>query len=176
MDEVSVCRPFRGEQDRERHYRFLPRLAAAELVPRIIRIDNNERCLERCEPLSSWRKKSDQSEIKMMGRRVLEMIRAMHSLGICHRDLHDDNVVVKAGKPLVIDLEHAVEVDPAWPCYDLYGPNDLIPLLPEHVTYAQQLGPTGIWWGAYHEQRHGLFTMGMIFGPIEGVEAITLEE
>ncbi len=120
-------------------------------------------------------KKSNQGEIKFMGCRVLEMIRTMHALGICHRDLHEDNVLVKEGRPLVIDLEHAVEVDPSWPCYDLFGPNDLIPLLPEHVAYAQQLGPTGIWWDSYHDQKIGLFTMGMIFGPLREIEANTLK-
>ena len=102
------------------------------------------------------------------------MIRLIHSLGICHRDLHEGNIVVKAGKPMVIDLEHAVEVDPLWPCYDLYGPSDRIQLLPEHEEFRDMLGPTGIWWDADHDPKYGIFTMGMIFGSLRDVGDVPL--
>lgn len=100
------------------------------------------------------------------------MIRLIHFLGICHRDLHEGNVVVKAARPMVIDLEHAVEVDPSWPCHDLYGPSDRFQLLPEHEGFGEMLGSTGIWWDADHDPKYGLFTMGIIFGSFRDVEGV----
>ena len=105
-----------------------------------------------------------------MSRYVLKLIRQMHLLGICHRDLHDLNLLVQDGKPLVIDLEHAAEVDPSWPCYDLYGPSEMVPLLAEHRAFGGVLGSTGIWWDAEHDERFGLVTMAMIFGPLGSLE------
>ena len=97
--------------------------------------------------------------------KVVELIKTMHQLGVCHRDLHAGNVVVgPEDRPLAIDVEWAIEVDPAWPCYDLEGPSSLIPTLPEHVAAGGSLAE-GVWWGNRGLARWGLTTMGDIFDP-----------
>lgn len=157
--------------DRESHRKFLPLLADAGLAPKIIRLNDTERCLERCQTFSEWRRYSNDDQLRRMGLDVLELFRAVHALDICHRDLHEGNLLVKDDRPLVIDLEHAVEVDPTWPCYDLYGPSDQVPILPDHQKAGGILGTTGIWWDAEFDQRFGLITVDMIFGPLVDLEA-----
>jgi serine/threonine protein kinase len=58
-----------------------------------------------------------------MGLRLYERISEMHSHGICHRDLHiEDIVLADGGLPLFVDPDFALESDPSRPCYDLAWP------------------------------------------------------
>lgn len=97
-----------------------------------------------------------------MGERVLTVVRSMHALGICHRDLHVGNLLVdSAQRPLVIDLELACEADPSWPCYDLGGPSPEVPIPDDHARLAA-LVPDGVWWDA--ELPPGMTSLGSVFG------------
>ncbi len=139
-------------------------LAEAGLAPRILHADRDGYCLERCDPFADWWRAASRTDLDAMATRVVNLIAAVHTHGVCHRDLHDGNVLLRGGQPLVIDLEWAVEVDPAWPCYDLYGPNEHVPVLPYHAAH------NGIWWdvdltGVGSKYR----AMGEIFGPLSEV-------
>jgi hypothetical protein len=72
---------------------------------------------------------------------------------------------------MAIDFEHACEVDPAWPCYDLTGPSAQVPLLSAHAYWRDRggrvLGENGIWWNGPLEPSFGgqYVPLGLIFGP-----------
>ena len=100
----------------------------------------------------------------MCGRLVL-LVRAIHAAGICHRDLHIHNVVIAAdGSPLAIDPEHALEVDPQGPCFDVWGPDSGLPVAPAHVQIGGTLAKTGVWWDAPLSSMQ-VTTLGSVFGP-----------
>ena len=83
-------------------------------------------------------------QIEQLRRRLIELIRAVHALGICHRDLHDGDIVLDGDRPLVIDVDLACDVDQHWPCYDVYGPSDLIPVPKAHLEVGARPDlPTG---------------------------------
>jgi serine/threonine protein kinase len=124
MCDRGVARAFHSTIDRDRHQALMPRLAHAGLCPRILHMDGWHLCLERCESFSEWHRKASESELGAMRTKVIGLIQDLHAAGVCHRDLHEDNLVFKSGRPLVIDLEYACAVDPTGPCYDLYGPSE----------------------------------------------------
>lgn len=157
----EVCRGFRGALDRERHHAFLPRLAAAGLAPRIVRMDERQRCLERCTPFATWRRSVGATELSVMRAAVLDLIADVHALGVCHRDLHEGNLVVRGDRPLVIDLELACEVDPGGLCYDLTGPCEAIPVAEQHLDRADAYAEHGVWWDSPCDG------LAKVFGPLD---------
>src|SRR5581483_5458517 len=64
-----------------------------------------------------------ETELKTMRRRLLAFLKKVHrEAGICHRDTHIRNFVLKEERPLLIDPTLAIESDRDRPCYDLVGP------------------------------------------------------
>lgn len=74
--------------------------------------------------------------------------------------------MVDGDRPLVIDLELACEVDPAWRCYDLTGPSAEVQVPEEHAVQGGRIGRHGVWWDAPLE---GPQSLGSILGPVDGV-------
>ena len=96
---------------------------------------------------------------------LIDLLQRLHAEGVCHRDLHWENVVIVGRAPFVIDLEYACDVDPAGPCYDLTGPFAGVPLLPAHAQFEGILGTQGMWWdAAWDRARAG--EAGMGFGVV----------
>lgn len=60
--------------------------------------------------------------------RLRARIGELHAVGICHRNLHSDNVMISDdGSIRFIDFVLAQWVDPNWPGYDLVGPSAHVP-------------------------------------------------
>ena len=103
-----------------------------------------------------------------MGERVLALVRTVHPLRICHRDLHLDNLIVDDNRqPLVIDLELACEVEPTWPCYDLGGPLAEVLVPRDHAAQVALGMPNGVWWDAALPSC--LTSLGSVFGRIRDI-------
>ena len=131
-------------------------------------MDDFERCLERCDSFGEWSRHATEAETADMKSKVVTLIESIHALGVCHRDLHERNLVLWHGRPLVIDLELACAVDPAWSCYDLFGPSDSVRVAEQHLEDGLA---NGVWWEAKVEPRRRLTTMCEIFGPLNEVAA-----
>ncbi|AAN12646.1 kinase [Mycobacterium phage Omega] len=58
---------------------------------------------------------------------LAQLLVRLSGLGIHHRDVHIDNVVVIAGEPRLIDWQTAIATSPEAPSYDLYGPSPEVP-------------------------------------------------
>jgi hypothetical protein len=101
-----------------------------------------------------------------MGLRVLRRIKELHGHGVCHRDLHVGNIVVRDGVPLFIDTEFAIERHPGKPCYDLFGPDSGVSV-PERHAHQQNANRNGVWWDA---DNHEVETLGRAFGPLAGTD------
>lgn len=161
MGEEAVSRLFRSELDRQRHHLFLPRLSEAGLAPKIIRMDDRERCLERCCPFNEWRAGRSKWEVDEMANAVVQLIEHVHALGVCHRGLHSSNLLVGTdGRPVVVDLELACEVDPARPCFDFYGPVSGVPIAEQHVQVGGDYAVNGVWWDS------PIAGLAQVFGPL----------
>ena len=154
MCENGVTHEFRDADTRDRIQAFAPRLAAAGVSPRILHMDGRSVCLERCQPFGKWREVATPAEVAAMRDRVLALLHRMHALGVCHRDVQERNLVVseEGDQPLLIDFESACSVDPAWPCYDLYGPN-------EHVAAPEKIRLN--YWGS-----ESPVALARTFGPL----------
>ena len=136
------------------------------MAPEIIRMDDEEICLKECDRFEVWWRSASPAELAEMRSCVLELIEGIHALGVCHRDLHDRNLVLDGGKPLVIDLELACEVDPAWRCYDLYGPSDSIPVAEQHADFNDgHHSVHGVWWDS------PVSGLRSVFGPLQKPES-----
>lgn len=159
---------FRDENARDQTHRFLPRLATAGLTPEILELTDTQLVTREGVPFHNWWRVADNSSRADMRPLVLELVRSMHALGICHRDLHDRNLVLRREDetPLVIDLELACDVDPSGACYDLDGPTLAIPVPGAHVRVGGAFA-AGVWWGS--TGLGGYYTaLGEIFGPYQG--------
>jgi serine/threonine protein kinase len=155
---------FRDENARAQAHRYLPRLAKAGLTPEIVELSDTEVVTKLGQPFRAWWPTADSLALAAVRSRVIELIASVHGLGVCHRDLHDGNLVLDLdGRPLVVDLEWACEVDPSGPCYDLYGPSPKVPVPAAHLQVG---GPfaKGVWWG--NQLGSGYTALGDIFGPI----------
>ena len=154
---------FRDENARDQTHRFLPRLATAGLTPEILELTDTRLVTREGVPFHNWWRVADNSSRADMRPLVLELVRSMHALGICHRDLHDRNLVLRREDetPLVIDLELACDVDPSGACYDLDGPPS--PYLcrelmcasgePSRPASGGEYGPWGLLHGAWRDLR-----------------------
>jgi serine/threonine protein kinase len=98
-----------------------------------------------------------------MGQLVLGLVKSIHSVGVCHRDLHRQNLVIDDGRPLVIDLELACEADPSGPCYDLYGPSEIIPVAEQHQAVEGDYARYGVWWDSPADG------LNRVFGPLSNL-------
>ena len=159
------CRRFKTDLDRQRHHLLMPRLAEAGLAPQIIRMDDEEICLKKYDRFDLWWRSASPGELLEMRASVLHLIEGVHALGVCHRDLHERNLVLDGGIALVIDLELACEVNPAWRCYDLYGPSESIPVAEQHVAVNDgHHSVHGVWWDSPVSGLH------LVFGPLQKPE------
>jgi len=148
----------------------LARLAGYGLTPEIIRWEPGAVVIRAGVWLPDWLRTANPDTVAAMRPKGLELVHGMHAQGVCHRDLHVENVVIVDGQPMAIDYEHACQVDPAGPCYDLTGPSDQVPLLAVHRQWGGVLGTFGIWWDAPLEPRFNgrYIPLGIIFGPAHG--------
>jgi hypothetical protein len=144
-------------------------LADRRLTPEVVRWEASAVVMRAGLPLTEWLRTARPSEVTQMRPKALALVHGIHALGVCHRDLHVENVVVVDGLPMAIDFEHACEVDPVWPCYDLTGPSEQVPLLPAHAKFGGVLGSHGIWWDGPRDDRWlGRYVpLGMVFGPVD---------
>lgn len=163
MCDLGVSRPCRSEVDRQQHHALLPRLTEACLSPRILHMTDADRCVERCEPFLPWWRRATNDQIATMRCLVLQLVKKMHNLGICHRDLDAGNLVLRGHEPLVIDVELGCEVDPTGPCFDLRGPASGVPVADQHIAVGLE---EGIWWDA-SPTGTSLITMGKLFGALD---------
>jgi Ser/Thr protein kinase RdoA (MazF antagonist) len=159
--------PFRSPDDEAQARKYLSRAAEAALAPRILQWGHGFVVTEQGIPLDTWLKNAGSKDIDTMKPLVLDLVRQIHSLGICHRDMTTGNVLILDGRPVAIDFEHACDVDPTWPCYDLTGPSAQVPLLRAHKRLGGVLGSTGIWWDAKWDRNwSNTKPLGVVFGPL----------
>lgn len=167
MDINSYVHRFHGRGELAAR-RYLPRLATAGIAPPILEWFDGGVRMRRGLPLPEWVDAADRDARVEMRVLLLGLVQALHDAGVCHRDLHWENVVLIDGRPLVIDLEHACEVEPSWPCYDLTGPSPNVSIPPEHARLGGLLGTRGIWWDAPIDPRWGgrYHPLGDLFGRL----------
>jgi tRNA A-37 threonylcarbamoyl transferase component Bud32 len=122
------------------------------------------RCFTR---LRTWLETASPEHQHELARSLLECVRRLHALGICHQDLHVDNVVVDGARPLLIDFELALRTSPDKPCYDLVGP--AASGVPVHGRHLFQGIIEGVWWDSPTTQ---VTTIGRSLGSVADAEAI----
>lgn len=66
---------------------------------------------------------------------LVELIRAVHAEGVHHRDFHLNNVVIRDGRPLLIDWFTAIEAPNASCAYDFYGEISGVPKPERHLDF-----------------------------------------
>ena len=99
-----------------------------------------------------------------MGLNVLQLVKELHGHGICHRDLHVGNIVVRDGMPLLIDMEFAIDSNPDGPCYDLVGQDGSLIAVPARHAVQPNANQYGVWWDADNPE---VETLGHAFGRVE---------
>jgi thiamine kinase-like enzyme len=115
-------RSLRTAADWENAVLYYKRLSELALAPEIVSVTADQLVAHWYPPLPCWGTNRSLEELIDMGLSVLRRVEELHGHGVCHRDLHTGNIVVRAGVPLFIDTEFATASDPAKPCYDLVGP------------------------------------------------------
>jgi serine/threonine protein kinase len=149
MSDEGYFRRFRNPEERASHTQYLPILSEAGLAPRIIKFTNEGVLLETCTPLEVWIAERQAFDVATMRLRCIRLTQQIHSLGICHRDLHARNVVVDAeDHPLVIDLDLACSSNPAQRCYDMIGPESGIAIANQHLALGGPYAEYGVWWNS----------------------------
>jgi serine/threonine protein kinase len=100
--------------------------------------------------LPDWLAVSTPAMRRAMAGRVIRQLKALHRVGICHRDLKAPDIVLNGEEPLLVDFELGTVSDPSGPCYDLLGPKASGIALPEvHAVIARLYMPqliNGVWW------------------------------
>jgi hypothetical protein len=139
-------------------------LSELALAPEIVSVTADQLVAHWYPPLPCWGTNRSLEELIDMGLSVLRRVEELHGHGVCHRDLHTGNIVVRAGVPLFIDTEFATASDPAKPCYDLVGPERSCVAVPKR--HADQLNANrhGVWWDA---DNHEVCTLGRAFGRLD---------
>lgn len=151
----------------ERFVDYYRQLAAHGLAPEIITVTPNEIITREYPTLCDWLGiEHSRDERVEMGRRLCLRIEQLHSYGICHRDLHTANVVLRGNEvPLFIDPAFAIDSNPDMPCYDLEGPERSgVPVPPEHATQPND-NRFGVWW----DSTGPVPTLNGAFGPLADV-------
>lgn len=133
-----------GAQAFEQERKFLERLQGSALVPDIVSIDVDAASITMVHhmPLLTCLALVAPSSRAQMRDAVAAQVRALHTVGVCHRDIHLLNIVV-SDRPLFVDFELAVEVDAVHACYDEFGPSAQIPLPGAHANAGLV---EGVWW------------------------------
>lgn len=118
------------------------------LAPRILAEDQETVTFERLPQTLKqwWEANDDPARRAAMKTHLRDRIIELHAIGICHRDLHSENVMVDSeGSLYFIDFALAQRVDPTWSCYDLNGPSDQVPVPNAHACQVDH--EDGVWWG-----------------------------
>lgn len=124
------------------------RAAVSGLAPRILAQDRETVTFERVGVTLKqwWESTKDVSTKTEMKLHLRERIKQLHQSGICHRDLHSENVMVGDDHAIrFIDFDLAQWVDPNWRCYDLNGPSEQVGTPRPHASQAGH--QNGVWWG-----------------------------
>lgn len=108
--------------------------------------------------LGEWLEQASEPQRRAMALAILQQLAALHTAGVCHRDLKVGDVVLDDGRPLFIDFDLSTEVDPAQTCYDLYGPASGVPVPPIHLHFGLA---EGVWWDSV-----ALPGLSSAFGPL----------
>jgi hypothetical protein len=119
--------------------------AAAEVgcAPPFTLVGHDAIRMPRLTVLTKWLETASADDKQMIAHSLIACIERLHCAGICHRDVHRENIVLDGARPLLIDFELSAGVDPSCPCYDLLGPASGVPLPSQH----EFLGLVhGIWW------------------------------
>ena len=165
VSEIGV----RGDEVFACERRFLERLQGTGLVPVLQSVDETDRHaqirLAFHQPLVMWL--SDHRDgLTRMKSAIDEQLRRLHDEGVCHRDVHEDNLVIdRADTPLFIDFELAIDVAPSQPCYDRLGAASGVPVPSAHTRVGLE---AGVWWDSVMPDGFGL---GTVFGPLGGTDA-----
>ncbi len=151
----------------ERFVHYYKQLADHGLAPEIISVTSREIVTREYQTLCDWLDiEHSRGETMEMGRRLYLRIEQLHGHGICHRDLHIANVVLRVNEvPLFIDPAFAIDSNPDKPCYDLEGPQRSgVPVPPEHATQPND-NQFGVWW----DSTGPVPTLNSAFGPLADV-------
>jgi hypothetical protein len=156
-------RPYKSPEEDRVFLGVYDRWSDLGLAPEIIEITAHA-LFTRChQTLEDWLKdpRSD-DELRAMGRRLHARVVELHSHGMCHRDLHAANVVIRDdGSPLFIDPGFATDSNPEAPCYDLVGPVAAgMPVLEAHASQTNG-NQNGVYWDA---DTPAVRTLASIFG------------
>jgi hypothetical protein len=122
--------------------------------------------MRRFTTLGQWMERASPEHRREMARALLDCVRGLHALGICHQDLHVDNVVVDGTRPLLIDFELALRTSPGKPCYDLVGPAESG--VPVHERHLFKGITQGVWWDSPTTQ---VRTIGRYLGSVAEADA-----
>lgn len=139
------------------------RLQNWDLAPIVVEATDDVLVTE-CHPtlFAWWEAGPSQQALTEMRILLRARISELHSHGICHRDIHIKNVVLRDGTPLFIDTEFVIATDPNAPCYDLYGPDVSGIPAPEAHRAMNGADKHGVWWHA--PVLHN--TLGHLLGPL----------
>jgi tRNA A-37 threonylcarbamoyl transferase component Bud32 len=121
--------------------------------------------MKRFTMLGEWLEGASPERKRELARSLLECVRRLHALGICHQDLHVDNVAVDGTRPLLIDFELALRTSSDQPCYDLVGPASGVPV---HERHLFKEITEGVWWDSSTTQ---VRTIGRYLGSVEEADA-----
>lgn len=141
------------------------RMAEEDLVPKLISMDGEGLITEKCIPLISTIENITGNSRDKLKECLINRIRKLHALGICHRDLHIRNIVLRHYIPLFVDFELAIVIDPSCLCYDLNGPVSKIPVPDQHVMLGSEYEVTGEWWNAEHQD-----SLSRYFGKVSSTD------
>jgi serine/threonine protein kinase len=132
----------------ERFVNYYQRLTDLSLAPEIIGVTAYEIVTRKYPTLGAWLAiEHSCEEVLEMGRRLYLRVEQLHCQGICHRDLHLANIVLRDDEvPLFIDPAFAIGSNPDNPCYDLEGPDRSgVPVPPERTCQSND-NRLGVWW------------------------------
>lgn len=145
----------------------LERLHGSGVTPELVSIREDDAFLAmrlvRHTPLMDWLVGRSADERVEMRARLLDQLVKLHELGMCHRDLQLNNIVVgEQDIPLFVDLELATEHGGAIGSYDVFGPCTGVAIPDVHPDIGL---PDGIWWNA---PWHGVEVplLALAFGPL----------
>lgn len=150
----SYTVPFAGETAAK--YKVLSEL---DLAPRIICVQDMM-ITTVCHPtLRDWLDQAQpDDEMLVMAKHIRDVLRRVHTdAGMCHRDVHIDNIVLDNGQPLLIGPKWAAPTVNDH-CYDLEGPDASGVGLPD---LHKDKPHNGVWWGSSERTRSLL----SVFGP-----------
>ena len=130
------------------------RFSEAGLAPMIVSLTANEIETVCHQTLRDWlARKPSQQERDTMSEAIRDLLLAAHETGLCHRDVHIDNIVLSDnGRPLLIDPAYAT-ASVNEHCYDLEGPEPSGVSVPDDHVNQGGNAAHGIWWGSPEKHR-----------------------